>query len=83
MQKFKKKGPEIIEAIRFDPHKGWPDMIIPWDMKAQPRDMSWGYIDRPGEGRIHIRATDWIFKDENGMWDALSDQVFRQMYETE
>lgn len=79
MQKFKKKGPEIIEAIQFDPHSKWPECVNAWTDYV-PRDMSWGYIEVMG-GKIHIRAHDWIFKDESGNYTAMHSEVFDKIYE--
>lgn len=80
MQKFKKKGPESIEAVQFDPHSEWPECVKSWGAGPQPRDMSWGYIEVMG-GDIHIRGGDWIFKDDNGNYTALSNDVFNKIYE--
>lgn len=81
MKKFSKKGPDTIEATQFDPHEQWHEAVRSWGEGPVPRDMSWGYIDRPGEGKIHICAGDWIFKDEHGMWDAMRNDIFKLIYE--
>jgi hypothetical protein len=80
MTKFKKKGPEAIEAVQFDPHADWPECVEQWDKGKQPRDMSWGYINITG-GKIHILAGDWIFKDESDNWIAMHNDLFQKIYE--
>lgn len=81
MTKFKKKGQSEIEATQFDPRDNWVECVKRWEIGKAPRDMSWGYIDRPGEGKIHVLAGDWIFKDEHGMWTAMHEYHFQNIYE--
>jgi hypothetical protein len=80
MQKFKFKQFEPIEAFKFDPQGEWPDYIIPWDRKSQPRDMSWGYIETQ-EGKKHVLAGDWIIKNENGQLDIYKPSMFEKLFE--
>jgi hypothetical protein len=81
MAKYRKR-PVIIEAVQFDPHKPWPDGVLPWpdEHGAQPRDMSWGYINTL-EGKMHVMAGDWIITGVANEVYNCKDQIFRATYE--
>lgn len=78
MQKFKPKHSEV-EAVQFDPHGKWPEVVKPWT-EYVPRDMSFGYIEVMG-GRLHIHAGDWIVKDDKGNYSQYNNDLFNKIYE--
>ena|ERR1700676_615592 len=73
--------PDDVEAEQFLPqNRPWPGYVHPWSEKGvQPRDMSWGYIERPG-GDIHVMAGDWILVNAQGYVFTCSDDLFRVLY---
>lgn len=78
--KFRKK-PVVIEAEQFDPHKHpWPEGVTPWTGGAQPRDMSWGYIETL-EGKMHVMAGDWIITGVKGERYPCKPDIFEATYE--
>jgi len=81
--KFRKK-PVVIDAEQFRvdvlPHipagmKLWPD-----EHGAQPRDMSYGYIDTL-EGRMHVQHGDWIITEVKGEKYPCKPDIFEMTYE--
>ena len=86
MDRYKRK-PVIVEAVRFDPEKPWPDIMHPWPLPngAQPRDMSFGYITVGLNSWLHVNAGDWLIYEINGdkvTWSELvSDEDFKESYE--
>ncbi len=87
MAKFRKK-PVIIEAEQFtiDPvtrkPKSVPEGMHLWpdEHGAQPRDMTWGYIDTL-EGRHHVLANDWIITGVKGEKYPCKPDIFDMTYE--
>jgi hypothetical protein len=81
MAKYRKR-PVIIEAVQFDPHKPWPDGVMPWpdEHGIQPRDMSWGYINTL-EGKHHVQAGDWIITGIAGEKYPCKPDIFEKTYE--
>jgi hypothetical protein len=78
-----RKLPVVIEATQFDCQSTrWPKGVKPWpdEKGAQPRDMSWGYIDTL-EGRMHVYHNDWIITGVNGENYPVKDEIFRMTYE--
>lgn len=82
-----RKKPVVIEAEQFIPDKNNPNPHYPPGMKpwpdengAQPRDMSWGYVDTL-EGRVHVQAYDWIIKGIKGEYYPCKPDIFTETYE--
>lgn len=75
--------PNIVNAIQFDPHRQpWPEGIISWKVaNYQPRDMSWGFIQTPEGGRLHVCAGDWIVTNFNGEQSICKPEIFKWLYE--
>lgn len=85
MVKYRKK-PVVIEAVQFviDPETRKPKLVPEgmhlWsDEDAQPRDMSWGYIDTL-EGRHHVLANDWIITGVKGEKYPCKPDIFEMTY---
>lgn len=80
--KYRKK-PVVVEAVQFDPDTyPWPDGMQPWpdEHGNTPKDMSWGYIDTL-EGRMHVRADDWIITGVKGERYPCKPDIFTATYE--
>mgnify|MGYP001589921515 FL=1 len=88
--KFRKK-PVVIDAEQFKPENittvngkilGVPDGMHLWpdEHGAQPRDMTWGYIDTL-EGRHHVLANDWIITGVKGEKYPCKPDIFEMTYE--
>lgn len=60
-----------FKITEFDPNNHpWHDKIIPWTKKMiQPRDGSWGFVERDDGSEIHVHAGDFII-------DAFGDFHF-------
>ncbi len=85
MAKYRKKPVVVVEAVQFEAqnrYKAWPICVRAWsdEKGAQPRDMSWGYIDTL-EGRKHVMNGDWIVTDDSGRSYPYSPAIFEQTYE--
>lgn len=83
--KYRKK-PIVIEAVQFLPSKDEPFVIPsgvhlwPDENGAQPRDMSWGYINTL-EGRMHVQHGDWIITGIKGERYPCKPDIFEMTYE--
>lgn len=79
--KFRLKS-ATFDAEQFDPQKQPLSAgVIQWrNDEAQPRDMSFGYINSPG-GRIHVKAGDWVSVGPSGEIAAISDKLLHAIYE--
>jgi len=80
--KFRKK-PVIVDAVQFDPdQRPWPEGVTPWPDSegSRPRDMSYGYIHTL-EGRMHVRAGDWIITGVAGEKYPCKPDIFALTYE--
>ncbi len=85
--KFRKK-PVVIEAEQFtiDPITRKPRSVPagmhlwPDEHGAQPRDMTWGYIDTL-EGRHHVSANDWIITGVKGEKYPCKPDIFAMTYD--
>lgn len=85
--KYRKK-PVVIEAVQFTINKITrepdfiPDGVHLWpdENGAQPKDMSWGYINTL-EGRHHVMANDWIITGVKGEKYPCKPDIFEMTYE--
>jgi hypothetical protein len=78
--KYRKK-PIVIEAVQFDPHAHpWPEGVVPWTHRYQPRDTSWGFVHTL-EGDMHVMAGDWIITGVNGEKYPCKPDIFEKTYE--
>jgi hypothetical protein len=77
-----RKRPVIVEAMQFNPGGCVPDGMKLWpdENGAQPRDMTFGYIDTL-EGRMHVSAGDWIIKGIRGEFYPCKPDIFDATYE--
>lgn len=80
---IRKNDGVVVKALQFnskDP-RVWPSMLVPWTAidEPQPRDMSWGYIERPF-GHLHVRHGDWIVKCPDGQVTTYRDEAFKNTF---
>jgi hypothetical protein len=88
MAKYRKKHPDTVEAVRFDP-TGEHRLQLPAGVlgMSSPNADNWGYSDAEFwmvstlGVRVPVVAGDWIVTEPDGKQSSRKDEHFRSTYE--
>ena len=79
VKKYKKKG--VIVAIQFDGTNEQECGNFLGECYGQLFDGSGKFVADVFKGKLVVSKGDYIVYDENGEWDVMMPQVFKEMYE--